>query len=209
MHSIRWFLLIIPFFIISCKQKTVLVNPVFADSLMTHFSIPEIAKNNDSELAFWEKRMNPNSPGLINEARYSAALITRFQEFGNIKDLKEADRIMRKVDTAFNHKEAGPIRSLISYSIMEHRFKIADDYLKQGEKIGLKKYESQSLSFDVDFELGRYNNAYADLKGLYSTGDFGYYFRRSRFDHFNGTLDSAISAMLKASTLSENISLLK
>ena len=195
--------------ITSCNHPDSLINPLFADSLITRYTIPAVAIANNAELEFWKKRMNPHAPGLVNEARYASALINRFQQWGDIRDVKEADSIMRKVDTSFNHKEGGPVRNLVTYSIMQHRFKQADDYLQVAKQIGLRNYESQSLSFDVDFELGRNNNAYNDLKFLKSTGDFGYYFRRSRFDHLNGTLDSAISAMLKAAALSENIALLK
>ena len=193
----------------SCNHPDSLISPHFADSLISRFTIPAVATANNEEMKFWEKRMNPLAPGLVNEARYATALISRFQAWGDIRDVKEADSIMRKVDTAFNHKEGGPVRNLVSYSIMQHRFKQADAYLQVAKQIGLRNSESQSLSFDVDFELGRFNNAYNDLKALESEDDFGYYFRRSRFDHLNGRLDSALSAMLKAATLSENIAQLK
>lgn len=193
----------------SCRHTDPLVNPVFADSLMNHFTALELVKVNEAELAFWKKRIKPESPGLINEARYASALINRFHLWGDIRDVQEADSLIRKVDTAFNHKEAGPIRTLISYSIMQHRFKQADQYLQIAKSIGLRNEESLSLSFDVDFEHGRFGNAHMDLNALKPIGDFGYYFRRSRMDHLNGELDSSISAMMKASTLSENVQLLK
>ena len=96
------------------------------------------------------------------------------------------------------NKEAGPYIALVSHSILQHKFSKADEYLKTAKKIGLKRYESYSTAFDVDFELGRIYNATVDLNNIAAENDFGYQFRKSKMAHYNGTLDSSISFMLKA-----------
>jgi Tetratricopeptide repeat len=193
------------FFFVSCKNdKTKIVDKVFVDSLITHYTFPAAVKANEDEMKFWKNRIDPSSTGIINESKYAATLISRFHQFGDIKDVKQADSIMQKVNAAFNYKEASPNIALTGYSILQHRFKEADAYLEKARLIGLKRYESLTASFDVDFELGRYNNAALYVKQLQPEADYGYYFRRSKLNHLNGNIDSAIQAMLKASELAES-----
>ena len=117
--------------------------------------------------------------------------------------------MMLKVNAAFNGKEAGPMISLCSYSILQHRFTEADHYLAKARLIGLKKYEALTTSFDVDFELGRYVNAASCIKQLRPYNDYSYFFRKSKLDHLNGEMDSAIQSMLSAATKAESSVYLK
>ena len=192
----------------SCHSSTRLVDTVWADSLISHYTTPAIVTANTAEMDFWKKRINPASTGLVNEAKYAGTLVARFQQLGDIRDLKSADSLIRRVDSVYNHKEAGPMKSLVSYSIMEHRFAQASDWFEKAKLVGLKKDESAGLGFDVNFECGRYNNAANDLKQLRSTDDYAYFFRRSRYDHLEGNLDSAIAAMEEAARHADNIPVL-
>ena len=90
------------------------------------------------------------------------------------------------------------------YSILQHRFKEADACLEKAKRIGLKKYDLLTSSFDVDFELGRYFDAANELKELRSSSDYGYFFRLSKMEHLNGMLDSSIHAMLYAAKQEES-----
>ncbi len=160
-------------------------------------------------MQFWKNRIDPNQAGIVSESKYASTLISRFHQFGDIKDIKMADSVMRKVNADFNYKEASPNLTLAGYAILQHRFKEADAYLQKAREIGLKRYESLTVSFDVDFELGRYSNAALYVKQLQPEADYGYYFRRSKLDHLNGNMDSAIQAMLKAAELAESSEYLK
>ena len=197
-------------FLSACQNdKKPLVDPAFADSLITHFTLPADSRNKDVEMQFWKSRIDPRNPGMVNEAKYAAALVARFHQSGDIQDVKMADSVVRAIDTLFHFKEAGPKLTLVSLSIMQHRFAIADSFLQQAKAIGLRRYEWLTALFDVSFETGRYDNAQISLNQLRAEADYGYYFRRSRMDHLKGGLDSSISAMMKAADLSENSEFLK
>jgi len=155
-------------------------------------------------MLFWKSRIDPTSPGLTNESKYASSLVARFHLLGDIKDLKSADSMMRAVDTTFNHREASPSFSLVNYSLLQHRFKEADHFAHKAIAIGLRKYEMLTISFDIDFETGHYSSASLDLRQLQPSGDYGYYFRKSKMDHLGGSLDSAIQSMLKASQLASS-----
>ncbi len=190
-------------------KKTQIVSEVFIDSLIKNYREPQIAIVNDSNIIFWQNRIHPGSPGLVSESKYAAALAFRFHLFGNISDIRAAERINRKIDSDFNGKESQAALTLARYAILQHRFKEADDWLKKATQTGLKKYDLLTAGFDVDFELGRYFNATNELKELKGDADYGYFFRRSKMDHLNGELDSSIHAMIRAAELEENSPYLK
>jgi hypothetical protein len=186
----------------ACKNRQeAVVDRHFADSLITHYSTPAAVTANAAELSFWKNRINPINTGLVNETKYAAALLGRFHLLGDIKDVHNADSILLQVDSAYNHKEAGVLLSMVSHHILQHRFTEADSCLQKAKAIGLKPYESLAASFDVDFELGRYSNAALELRQMKAANDYGYFFRRARLDHFNGLVDSSLQDMLHAAEL--------
>ena len=189
----------------ACSHKEgQIVSRIYIDSLIANYREPAFARSNDSSMQFWRNRIDPELPGLVSETKYAGTLSLRFHLFGDIQDIKKADSIIRRLDTHFNHKEAQADLTLVSYSILQHRFKEADIWLEKARQNGLKKYDQLSSSFDVDFELGRNFQAAGELKELKSSGDYGYFFRRSKMDHLNGLLDSSIHAMLRAANQEEN-----
>ena len=189
----------------SCRHSPEkLVDPNFADSLISHYAPSAAVTANDKEMEFWSSRIDPHNPGMVNEARYASTLATRFHQSGDIRDVKKADSIVRGIDSLFRHKEAGPLLSLVGYSILQHRFREADSFFIKANAVGLRQYERLTALFDVSFETGRYDNALIAINQLKSAGDYGYYFRRSKMDHLDGSLDSSIAAMLKAAQLADN-----
>src|SRR6185295_12564922 len=52
--------------------------------------------------------------------------------------------------------------------------------------------------FDVAFERGYFHNAKQLLPSLSRGNSYGYLFRRSKYEHYDGSLDSAISCMKQA-----------
>ena len=186
----------------SCNNnKKIIVSVDFVDSLINHYTEPQAIKANADEMVFWKIRIDPKNPGISNESRYAAALAARFHLSGDINDVKNSDSVLHKIDITYNHKEASPYLALTSHAILQHRFTEADSLLEAAKKIGIKPYESLAISFDVDFELGRYTLAETELKKMNTSNDYGYYFRHSKFAHYKGELDTAVAAMQKAAEL--------
>jgi hypothetical protein len=185
--------------LLSCKNKnTKVVDKAYVDSLISHYTIPLMAKNNETDMQFWKNRIDPKNPGQVNESRYAAALIARFHEFGDIQDVKAAEAILWGVNKTYNNSLGSPYLALTSSAILQHHFMQADTLLQTAKKIGVESFTGVTHSFDVDFELGRYHNANAYVNQLKKDGGFDYYFRLSKLQHLNGEIDSAISSMLKA-----------
>lgn len=189
----------------ACNQRNkAIVGSNYADSLLAHFSNATAIADNEKEVRFWFDRINPANTGITNESRYAASLITRFGFQGMIADVQKADSLLIKVDSAFGHKEASPLLSLCRHAILTHHFKTADSLLAAAKLIGLRPYESQATSFDVDFELGRMSLARVELETLKVPGDYGYNFRKAKMQHYDGDMDAAILSMQEAAKAAGN-----
>lgn len=149
-------------------------------------------------MAFWRSRINPVNPGYLEETRYAFGLSMEFRYWGTIDSLRKADSLLRNVDRDYNHKEASALLGLSVHGVTEHCFGVADSFLQKAKQVGLRPYEALTTSFDVDYELGRYTRAKMELNAIRSPEDFGYWYRRSKLDHLNGQLDSAIDDMNNA-----------
>ena len=193
----------------SCNNhKKIIVSAAFVDSLITNYTQPGIYKANETDLQFWKNRVNPKNPGLVNELKYASTLVQRFHLSGDINDVITADSILYIADKAFAHKEPAPDMALVRNGILQHRFTEADSLLDEAKKNEVKRYESIATSFDVDFELGRYQLAEAELKKITDYKDYGFNFRLARLAHYKGEVDSAIAAMHRAAEIADkNIAL--
>jgi hypothetical protein len=187
----------------SCNRNKIIVDASYVDSLVKNYTEPVVVTN-QADVEFWKNRIDTLKPGFTNELKYSSALAARFALIGNIHDLKSSDSFLLVITKTFNDKEAAPFTSLVARSISQHRFNDADTFLNKAKQIGIKQYDNAALSFDVNFELGRYNFAIENLNKIRSDKDYGYQFRRSKLEHYKGDLDSAISAMLAAASLAGN-----
>lgn len=188
----------------SCNHRNQkIVDPGYINNLINNYTFPLQTKNNEKELLFWKNRIDPKRPGQVNESKYAAALITRFHEFGDIHDIKEAESVLKNINKTYNATLASPFVALTSSALSQHQFIQADTLLQKAKKAGINGFTSCMLSFDVNFELGRYNSAGYCLKQLKRGNDYSYYFRLSKYDHLNGTIDSAINDMLHAASLAK------
>ncbi|WP_188928063.1 tetratricopeptide repeat protein [Puia dinghuensis] len=202
--------LLLPVGLGSCGHKEkALVGRSLVDSLITHYTPSVLATQNQAELRFWRSRIDPAVAGYLNESRYAGCLALSFRLFGEIDSLRKADSILRAVDRNFNHRETSADMGLVSLCITGHRFREADSFLQKAKQLGLRPYESHATSFDVAFELGNYFQAKTELNAIQSPNDYGYYFRKSRIDHLDGELDSAIGDMNRAVALAESSDYLK
>lgn len=193
-----------------CSRKAGnLVNPLFIDSLISHYQPSQRALAIDSNLSFWKKRMDEQTENYVNGPKYAAALLSSFQLHGSISDLRKADSLLKRSNEANQEKEPGLWRSLASLAMLQHRFAEADSFAKKAIAIEGRSLPNHVLEFDVTFERGDYKKAKNLLSSIAVERSFGYLFRQSKFEHYNGSLDSAISCMLQAADKAGNNTYLK
>lgn len=184
---------------IACTHRAErLIVRTYIDSLISHYTPPAAANRNEKEMAFWASRIHTANPDYLEPTRYAFGLAMEFRYFGEIDSLRKADSVLLKVDRDFNHKEASALLALSTHCVTQHRFMAADTFLQEAREVGLRPYEALSTAFDVDFELGRYTQAKTELNAIRSPEDYGFWYRRSKLDHLDGQLDSAIQDMNRA-----------
>ena len=179
------------------ESKAKIINEAFIKQSIDNYNDSAFIKN-ETEINFWRNRIQPDKADYTNNMHYAAALLQRFQTSGNIDDIKMSDSILLSVVARFKETETAPFLALSHHAILQHRFSKADSFLSVAQKIGLKKYETAAAGFDVSFELGYISNAVQQLKKIQKENDYGYQFRRSKFMHYKGEMDSSISAMKAA-----------
>lgn len=198
-------ILLLSALLINCKQNSrPIVSTVFVDSITQQYSSSPFLKLNEDEIFFWKSRIDSTNPGYTNEQKYAGNIAVRFQLKGAIKDLQNAYNIMLELNETAKGTEANMLRTLARISILQHKFKEADGYVRQAISLGSEKYASLLLQYDVAFELGAYNLAANTLKQVRSTNEYGYFFRKARQFHFLGEHDSSIVAMKKSLELASN-----
>jgi len=202
MRKMIYALLLLPLAISCNHQSNAIADRKFIDSLLLDYQEPAAIKANVSEVDFWQRRINPKVPGLVNETKYAGALVQRFHLKGDIADLIRADSILLQIDSLYNYKEATPNLSMALHCLLQHRFNEATVWFQKAKAIGIKKYESHAVAFDVNFESGLYANALANLNAIKAENNYGYQFRKSKWEHYKGNMDSAIQAMQNAVALS-------
>lgn len=186
----------------SCNgNNDAVVNKVFIDSIINDNKLSNLQQINDEELRFAKQRLDSLPGGLIDAQKYAGALAGRFHLYGDITALRSADSIMRWINQQNVEKDAAPLRTLAYYSILQHRFSLANNYVQKALSLGSEKYISELLNFDVAFEKGQYTLAKNILQRIKSTNEYGYFFRLSKYQHWMGEMDSSINSLKKASEL--------
>jgi hypothetical protein len=192
------------FFFACTSQKKPLVDPIFADSLITHYQLPATAVATDSNLVFWQQRMKQQPDDFVNGPKYASVLLSSFRLYGNIHHLLKADSLIKRSNDVNRQNEPEILRSLASLSLARHRFAEADSFLKKSLAVEGRSLPNHFLDFDIAFESGDYYRAKKLLQSPGTERNYAYLFRRSKMEHYDGSLDSAISCMLQASEKAGN-----
>lgn len=183
----------------ACKHgQENIVSQQYTDSLIKFYSPSKIAATNKGDLSFWEKRMDSLPDNYVTGPKYASALALRFHLYGDIHDLLKADSLLKQSNIANHEKEDGILYALSNFAMQQHRFKEADEFVSKAIKAGDNKYGGKMMLFDAVFEAGQYAAAGNILKTTKPFDTYPSYFRRSKYEHYKGSIDSSIFYMMKA-----------
>jgi tetratricopeptide (TPR) repeat protein len=157
-----------------------------------------------NEIDFWQKKCDA-SP---NQISYLPQIATNYSKLfeltGNINHLYTSEKLLVKSNESFNYSYVGTIRSLARNYISQHRFKEALVLANKALKIGEGLKETQKLLFDVQMELGNYEEANKNLTALHDVNDFDYLIRMAKWNDHLGDINTTVSLMQKAAKIAEN-----
>ncbi len=155
-------------------------------------------KQSKKDLAFWNSRIKNDSMQIISLGKSAQQYTNLFQTTGNIENLKKAEITLQKAVQKAAIGKDGYLRSLAQNLISQHRFKEAQQALKNAEKIDKGKRATQLMQFDVAMELGNYKSAQNYLEKLTDFSDFNYLIRLAKWKDYTGDLDATIHFMERA-----------
>ena len=194
----------------ACRHSDkAIVKAAYIDSLITHYSPSTLSKTNNSDIRFWKKRMDSLPDNFVNGPQYASALSLRFHLYADIHDLRKADSLMKRSNEANKEKEPGIFRSLASFAMLQHQFIESDSFLQKAIRIEGLSLPNAFTGFDIAFERGDYRKANTLLSALSKGNSYGYLFRRSKYQHYDGSLDTAIACMKRAAEKANNNNYLK
>jgi hypothetical protein len=186
------------------KKEKSIVEQNFIDSLIQNYTLSKAELTNRDDVVFWQKRMNSIPENFSNGPRYASALANRFRLYGDIHDLLKADSLIKESNIANREKEGDIFLSMAAFAVQQHQFNQAAAFVDKAKEISDNKYGIAISQFDVAFETGLYQWALNTLNTLGDDRSYGYFFRKAKYEHYSGSLDSSISYMLKAAEKATN-----
>lgn len=158
----------------------------------------------ENEVAFWSKRLRPDSSGVGDLGPLANAYTSLFDATGNVTYLNKAETIYEKaMQISANNKDIYA-RGLARTYISQHRFKEAAQLLKESYEGISSKRATEFMLFDVLMELGEYDEAETYLKKLNNTSDYNYIIRAAKWSDHAGDLSKAINYMESAKAIAES-----
>ncbi|HZJ19565.1 MAG TPA: hypothetical protein VFD35_04330 [Pricia sp.] len=161
-------------------------------------------KTSSKYFELWNSKIKPDSSQLMSFGIVGGEYNRYFQNTGDIKYLKKAEKVLKKAADIANVSRAGMYRALARNYISQHRFKEAKQWADSARAIGSGLDQTQGLMFDVHMELGNYDTAEKYLDSLKNMDDFGYLIRLAKWNDHSGDLDTTIRFMEKAKEKAEN-----
>ncbi len=158
----------------------------------------------ENEVAFWSKRLRPDSSGVGDLGPLASAYSRLFDATGNATYLTNAETLYKKAMAISANNKDIYARGLARTYISQHRFKEAATLLKQSYEGVSSKRATQFMLFDVLMELGKYEEAESYLKLLNNTSDYNYLIRKAKWSDHTGDLTNAINYMESAKAIAES-----
>jgi tetratricopeptide (TPR) repeat protein len=205
MKTIKIILAVLAVLFISCKSNTATTTITQKQDYQVYLKNTENQKRKaiETDIQFWQSKFD-KTPNQFSYLTQIAGLYSeRFEILGNINDLYYAEKLLLQVDLHNGEESAATKRSIARNYISQHRFKEALLYVQQAVALGENKTSSLQMLFDVNMELGNYQEAYKNLNSFIDFRDFNYLIRASKWQDYKGNLDKAIALMENAMKIAE------
>lgn len=198
-------LLLISFVVISCSSKSEkqITNKEDYQSFLIVKENKSLIKINN-EIDFWQKKYD----AAPNQYTYLISLASlysqKFEITGNIEELYLTEKLLLDCNQRVKGEKAGIHRAIAKNYISQHRFKEALEHLNKAYELGENKLATEKMLFDVQMELGNYEEAKTKLTDIFDFKDFDYLIRAAKWNDHIGDLETAIQLMEVAKTKAES-----
>ncbi len=197
------FTMIVSLLVISCDKNITQITNTDDYNKYVELNENKALHKAINDRRFWESKLEEHPDQFPYLAQLAASHSQLFVITGNIEDLIKAESYLVKANEVTAYKNAGYIRSLAKNYISQHRFKDALLILKKAEILAENLNDTEKMLFDVNLELGRFEEAKDYLSKIENQSDFDYLIRLSKWLDHAGQLNEAIIAMDRALIIAE------
>jgi len=153
---------------------------------------------------FWSKRLDKDTTGVGELGKLSGAYTGIFETTGDVANLHNVAQLAKRGMQISAHNKDGFARILAHNYISQHRFKEAKEVLDSSYAGVSNKHETELILFDVNMELGNYEEAKKYLEKVKDNKDYHYLIRLAKWSDHRGDLDSAIKYIEQAKGIAES-----
>ncbi|PKA99920.1 tetratricopeptide repeat protein [Flavobacteriaceae bacterium MAR_2009_75] len=161
-------------------------------------------KTTSKYFELWDSKIKSDSSQLMSFGIVGGEYNRYFQNTGDIKYLKKAEKVLEKAVNIAAIGKAGYYRSLARNYISQHRFMEALQMADSARATNNGVEQSRNLLFDVHMELGNYETAQKYLDSTKNMSEFGYLIRLAKWNDYKGDLNTTIRFMEKAMKKAED-----
>lgn len=156
------------------------------------------AETTSKYFELWNRKIRPDSMQLQGLVVVAGEYTRFFQNSGDVQWLDKAEKALHKALEIGQFDRASLHRAYARNRISVHRFDQALEHALKARENGRGPEETQALLFDVYMELGRFEEARAQLDLIRDEEDFGYLIREAKWQDHRGELSRAIYFMEQA-----------
>ncbi|WP_299249438.1 hypothetical protein [uncultured Aquimarina sp.] len=150
---------------------------------------------------FWLTKMHKHPEQIPYLSRVAFTYTKLFKENGGVKNLVEAEGLLKIVNNKTHYKNVDFLRALAGIYMSKHQFKESLSMLQKADSLQKNKRSTNKMLFDVYMELGNFNAAKNKLDKLKYKEDFDFLVRIAKWVDHQGNLNDAIGYMKSASLL--------
>lgn len=184
--------------LMSCTKKQTISHRQDYDVYLSDGKVAKEIAGVTSEINFWQNRLQKDTGSYVDMLELASNHLRIFRLSGNINALKTGDSLLKRSSAKLNDTDPEILYSLSQNSIAQHQFLDAARYTNAAREARGDLYTIRLLQFDVNMELGKYNEAYASLQSLKDKSAFDYLVRKAKWEDHTGNLDKAILLMEEA-----------
>ncbi len=187
---------ILSLFIFSCQStKNQITNPNDYAAYLKFENYDSQIFAEKKEMNFWVDKIKsaPNQPPYY--LKLAASQNKLFEITADVNYLNDAAKNIEKANSQLNFSSSGPFRTLARTYISQHRFQEARRCLLKADSLGADKNATTKMLFDVNMELGNFDDAKAFLQKNLNSTDFDILIRQAKYLDHTGDSKNAIATM--------------
>ncbi len=187
----------------SCQEENE-IRQITTESDYIKYLNAKAPKTTSKYFKLWNSKIKPDSMQLTSLGIVASQYGVYFDETGDIRYLKKAEKALERAVEIAAIGKADFLRGLARNYIAQHRFKEALELARQAREKGSGIRASQNLLFDIQMELGNYDEAEKHLDSIKNMSSFDYLIRLSKWNDHKGDLNTAIHFLEKAAVKTES-----